>query len=248
VTDRALVWNGCANVRDLGGLPTEDGGTTRFGAVVRADSVRGLTDEGWSAAVDHGIRTVLDLRFHRELEADPPGELPVEVVHFSLFGEPDQAYWDDLDRRAATAGDHVASTTLVYAEQLERPRTELATAVRLVADAEPGGVLVHCAGGKDRTGLVSALLLRLAGVGLDEIAGDYALSGHYLAERHDRWLAEAETDEGRERFSRIAATPAAAMRGVLEELERRHGSAAGYLRAGGASDDVLRRARARLRD
>ena len=82
---RDLVWDGCLNVRELGGLPTGDGGETRFGAVVRADSVRQLSDDGWQALVDHGIRTVVDLRGHDERAEDPPAELPVEVVHVPFF-------------------------------------------------------------------------------------------------------------------------------------------------------------------
>ena len=78
---RDLVWDGLLNVRDLGGHPTEDGAETRFGAIVRADSVRQLSDEGWGALVDYGIRTVVDLRGEQELEADPPAEVPIEVLH-----------------------------------------------------------------------------------------------------------------------------------------------------------------------
>jgi protein tyrosine/serine phosphatase len=248
VQTRNLAWDGCVNVRDLGGHPTEDGSTTRVCAVVRADSVRKLSDEGWAAAVAYGITTVLDLRFHEELEADPPGDVPIDVVHLSLFGEPDAERWADLDRRAAAAGDDVAATRLVYLETLEEHRDELAAAMRIVADAPPGGLLVHCTGGKDRTGLVSALLLRLAGVAPEEIADDYALSEVNLAERHAQWLADAADDEERERLRRIGRTPAQAMLGVLEELEARYGSVAEYLRAGGATDADLERARARLRD
>ena len=75
---RDLVWDGCLNVRELGGLPTQDGGETRLGAVVRADSVRLLSDEGWRALIDHGIRTVIDLRGDHERAEDPPREVPVE--------------------------------------------------------------------------------------------------------------------------------------------------------------------------
>lgn len=246
-TERHLSWDGCVNVRDLGGHPTRDGGTTRFGAVVRADSVRRLSDEGWAAAVAHGIGTVLDLRFHEELQADPPGEVPLEVVHLSLFGDFDPDRWAELDRRAAAAGDDAAATRLVYLDALETHRENLAAAIRVVAEAPPGGVLVHCTGGKDRTGLVAALLLRLAGVAPGDIAADYALSERNLAERHAQWLADAADDAERERLRRISRTPAASMLGVLEELERRYGSVAGYLRAGGASERDLERARARLR-
>ena len=118
MADRHLAWDGCVNVRDLGGQRTEDGAVTRFGAVVRADSVRQLSEEGWEAAVAYGIRTVLDLRFHEELQADPPGDVPLDVVHLSLFGEPDPQRWTELDRQAAALGDDVAATRFVYLETL----------------------------------------------------------------------------------------------------------------------------------
>jgi hypothetical protein len=246
--ERRLRWDGCLNVRDLGGHPTEDGGETRFGRVVRSDSVRNLSDEGWQAVVDYGVRTVLDLRLDLEREDDPPRELPVDVVHVSLFGEPDENWWNDLDRRAAAAGHPAAATRLVYTELLERHGAQMAAAVSVVAHAPPGAVLVHCVGGKDRTGLVAAFLLRLAGVAVDDIATDYALSAEYLAPRHEAWIAGAADEAERERMRRIAATPAESMRAVLTEVEARHGAVAGYLRAMGATEAALDRARARLRD
>jgi protein tyrosine/serine phosphatase len=117
-----------------------------------------------------------------------------------------------------------------------------------VAQAPEGAVVVHCHGGKDRTGLVSAFLLRLAGVPIDEIATDYALSEERLRTRHEEWFAQAADERELERLHRISKTPASSMREVIEELERRYGSIAGYLKAGGATDEDLERARARLRD
>jgi protein tyrosine/serine phosphatase len=102
-------------------------------------------------------------------------------------------------------------------------------------------------GGKDRTGLVTALLLSLAGVDDEQIAADYALSEERLRPRHELWFAEAETDAERERLRRIAQTPAASIVGVLAELERRYGGVEGYLRDAGLTDEELRLARARLR-
>jgi protein-tyrosine phosphatase len=244
--DRRLNWDGCVNVRDLGGHATEDGGMTGFGRIVRADCVRKLSEEGWESAVAFGIRTVVDLRFHEELDADPPRELPMDVVHISLFGVPDQERWRALDARAAAAGDEVAWTRLVYVTELEEHRANFAEVLRSIAGAREGGVLVHCAAGKDRTGLVTALLLRLVGVSIADVAADYALSERNLAGLSGSWIAEAPDDHERARRRRIARSPARAMSGVLEELERRHGGAAAYLRASGASDDDLERARARL--
>jgi protein-tyrosine phosphatase len=242
---RDLAWDGLLNARDLGGHPTEDDGETRFGQIVRADSVRRLTDAGWQALVDYGIRTIVDLRSDEELEADPPAELPVEVVHVPFLEEREDV-WKLVEAASVRATDHTEATREVYLIFLEHFRPNVAAAVRAVVEAPEGGVVVHCMGGKDRTGLTTALLLRLAGVGIEDIAADYAISEERLRSRHERWFAEAADEAELERLHRIAATPAASMVGVLEELERRYGSIEGFLRSGGAPADIRERVRARL--
>ena len=248
---RELAWEGCLNVRDLGGHRTADGGETRYGAVVRADSVRQLTEAGWQAAVDYGIRTVVDLRGDHELDADPPAELPVDVFHVP-FMEEDEAAFEEVQAvaRAAgeAAGDDVARRTRdVYFVFLEHFKQNVAAGLRAVAHAPEGGVVVHCAGGKDRTGLLTALLLHLAGVDAEQIGADYGLSEERLRPRHDVWIAEAETEAERERLRRVLQSPAASMVGVLAALEERYGGVEGYLRAAGVTDEELELARARLR-
>ena len=245
---RDLVWDGCLNVRDLGGHPTEDGGETRFGSIVRADSVSQLSPEGWEALVEYGIRTVIDLRGDHEREDDPPGELPVTVEHVP-FMEASEAEWEeiaeDLDRLDELP---VADATReAYVIFLERFKSNVGNAVRAVVEAPEGGVVVHCVGGKDRTGLLTALLLHLAGVPTEEVAADYALSEERLRPRHDAWLEAAETDVERRRLERIARTPPEVITGVFEELDQRYGSVEAYLRAAGVGDDELERARSRLR-
>jgi protein tyrosine/serine phosphatase len=248
---RDLLWDGLLNVRDLGGHPTEDGDETRFGSIIRADSVRQLSDDGWAALVDYGVKRIVDLRANEELEADPPAELPVEVLHVP-FLEPEASDWEgvetELEAAVRAAPDVPTATRDVYLIFLERFAPNVAAAIRAVANAPEGGVVIHCAGGKDRTGLLTAFLLHLAGVGIDEIATDYALSEERLRPRHDLWLAEAESEEERERLERIMQTPAQSIRGVFDELARRYGSVEGYLRHAGLSDQDLERARARLRD
>jgi protein-tyrosine phosphatase len=244
---RDLVWDGCLNVRDLGGHPTDDGGETRFDSVVRADSVRQLSDDGWRALVEYGVRTVVDLRSDEELAADPPAELPVDAVHVPFFDDRADVF-EAVEAASTGAASHAEATRAVYLIFLEHFRANVAAAIRAVATAPEGGVVVHCHGGKDRTGLVSAFLLRLAGVPIDAIATDYALSEERLRTRHEQWFAEAADEAELERLHRIAATPASSMKQVLEELERRYGSIEGYLRAGGVTDEELRQARARLRD
>ena len=244
---RDLDWDGCLNVRDLGGHRAEDGGETHYGAVVRADSIRQLTDEGWAAAVDYGVRTIVDLRMDVELEADPPAELPVDVVHVPIFQNDNEEAFAEVEAAATSAPDYAAATREVYLVFLERFRDNVAGALAAVARAPEGAVVVHCMGGKDRTGLVTALLLRLAGVDNEQIAADYALSEERLQPRHAAWLEEAGTEAERERIRRIAATPAESMVGVLVELERRYGSVEAYLRAGGLTDEDLRLVSDRLR-
>jgi protein tyrosine/serine phosphatase len=246
---RDLDWEGCLNVRDLGGHPTRGGGETRYGAVVRADSVRQLTKAGWQAALDYGIRTVVDLRGDHELAADPPDELPVAVLH-APFMEANEEDWRSVEAELqailARSLEPAALTRSFYLTFLEHFSENAAAGVRAVARAAEGGVVVHCVGGKDRTGLLCAFLLDLAGVDRAEIAADYALSEARLRPRHEAWLESAETEAERERIHRIAVTPPEAMLGVLEELERRYGGVEGYLRNAGLSEEELELAAARL--
>lgn len=246
IRERHLAWDGCANVRDLGGHPTEDGGETAFGAVVRADSVRRLSAAGWRQLVGYGIERIVDLRFQDELEADPPATIPVEVVHVPVLPDPASADWPEIEAVGDAAPDNASSTTAVYLEFLDRYGEGFARAVSAVAGAPPGGVLVHCMAGKDRTGLVSALLLRVAGVSIVDVAADYALSERNLLPLWQPWFDSATDEVERKRRLRMAATPASAMESVLRELGRRGGEEA-YLRAAGVSDDELHAVHRRLR-
>jgi protein-tyrosine phosphatase len=245
--ERRLDWEGCLNVRDLGGHPTEDGGETRMGVVVRADSVRRLTEAGWQSLVDYGIRRILDLRLESELEEDPPGDLPVEVVHVSFLEDVPLERQIEIFQRWIDAPDDVTATRDGYLEMLETYRANVAAAISAVAGAPEGGVLVHCMGGKDRTGLVAALLLRLAGVSVADIAADYGLSAENIKPLWQVWVEDAGDENERELRRRLSASPAEAMAQVLETLERERGSVRQYLLDAGASDKDLDHVVARLR-
>jgi protein-tyrosine phosphatase len=238
VPTRDLFWDGCANVRDLGGLPTEEGRTTRFGSIVRADSVRRLTDDGWDALRAYGVERIVDLRWHDELAMDPPREVDVEVLHVPVFPDIGDPAW----RAAEAEGDRGRE----YAWLLESGAERFSLAVTAVAEADGGAVVVHCAAGKDRTGLVAALVLRLAGVPLEAIVEDYVTSGRNLAPLIEPWIQEAADDAERERRVYISVTPRAAIEHAVRDVEQRHGSVEEYLRAGGASDDAVARIRQRL--
>jgi protein-tyrosine phosphatase len=236
---RALRSEGCCNIRDLGGLSTEDGSETQFGVVVRADDVTLLLPGGWEALAGYGVRRIVDLRHE-----DPPYDAPVEVARASLF---DAESIDDVDELLAAVDDPIAWRRRNYIYFLERfPHTFAGTASSIAA-AREGTILVHCAGGVDRTGLVVALLLRLAGVGIETIAEDYAESEANWAPTAESWIEDAPDEAERRERRLLIVMPAAAMREVLVELERRYGTTRDYLLRGGADDEGLARIRNRLR-
>ena len=177
--DRTLRWDGCINVRDVGGLPTELGGVTRWRALVRADSVRTLTDVGWSSLLDYGVRTIIDLRTPEECERDPARHLPLEVVRVPIVGRtPDEIR---AAREAGKLASSFEAATAVYLDLLEREKGSFASAATAFANAEEGTVVVHCAAGKDRTGLLVAMLLAVAGVPAASIVEDYRVSAPNIA-------------------------------------------------------------------
>jgi protein tyrosine/serine phosphatase len=241
----SLAWEGCLNVRDLGGLPTEDGRRTRLGGVVRSDNVRRLTDEGWRALAEHGVQRIVDLRFPEELAEDQPREVDIDVVHVSVLGAGlDPEYVKELDAHLAAndVADHYAWS---YVEFLERYRERFGQAFAAIADAD-GTVVVHCFAGKDRTGLVAAILLRLAGVDRATIGADYAVTADNLRARWQVWLREARDEEERAKLEKLQHTPADAMARVVQEIEHRYGDVASYLRAAGLTDEQVDRLRERL--
>ncbi len=243
---RHLTWDGCVNVRDLGGLPTEDGGETRHGAVVRADNIHTLSAEGRRQLLAYGVKRVIDPRWHAELAEDPHMELGVEVLHLPLFGDHNEGY--DIDRELLERiPDHTECRRVMYLEHLDVYGERFAAAVAAVASTPERCVLVHCAGGVDRTGLIAALLLRLAQVSVDDVAADFALSRPNWAPHALEWIDETDDEREREFRRFLAAMPGESMRGVLEEVDRRYGGAEGYLRVSGLPGADVHRIRARLR-
>jgi protein-tyrosine phosphatase len=231
---RDLVWDGCSNVRDLGGHSTASGGETRFGAVVRSDTRAHLTDAGWEALLAYGVSRIVDLRRDDELADDPPREARarVEIVHVSLmagYGSADPS-WRAMVAAADATPDALGQYVLFYGWALEHRADAIVRALAAVASAPPGAVVVHCVGGKDRTGLVAGLLLRLCGVSLEDVDADYALTEERL----------------RPTLGEVATAPAGAMAAVLDRLERRHGSVEAYLLDSGLAPEAVDALRARL--
>ena len=226
-------WDGCLNARDLGGLPAAGGRVTRWGAVARSDSPAGLTAAGWAALRAHGIRPIVDLRNDDERAAGPAatpdGQAGITVVHVPMDDAGDTAFWRRIWE------DGLDGTPLYYRSFLERKPDRCAAAVAAVADARPGGVLVHCTIGRDRAGLVTLLLLALAGVAAADIADDWELSNPRLDALRAGPSGPAESLARRGRTARqvVVAT--------LEAVD-----VEAVLRAGGLSGRRLRAVRDRL--
>jgi protein-tyrosine phosphatase len=188
-SNRILHWEGCNNVRDLGGLETADGKKTQWGAVVRGDHPARLTADGWSALYEHGIRTIVSLRTYGFDEKDHPIVVPpqpdVQVVSVEIEDVTNEEF---VEKWATT---DLWGTPLYYTDALNLWAHRHAAAIQAISQAQPGGVLYHCIRGYDRTGIITMLLLALSGVSLKDITADYELSVDPV---RDQLLAERNTN------------------------------------------------------
>lgn len=239
-----LAWEGCRNARDVGGLATSYGETLRSGALIRADSLTYLTAEGVATVRAAGLSLVVDLRY--------PGEvLPGGVART------DHPYLEDARYRALPMFDpptsevdpavlDAMSLAELYCSILDRNGARITAAVRAIAaDGPPGPVVVHCVSGKDRTGIIVALILAVAGVPDEDIVADYAASYPLLADRMAADLAALGPmpDDVTDRRAGRQRTEPETMRTMLEHLDRRHGGPQAYLRENGMIEgeiDALR--------
>lgn len=238
---RLLEWEGCVNARDLGGYPTRDGGETRWGAIIRSDNLAQLTESGQRALLDHGIKTILDLRMPNELKEHPnpfagSGDLGVTYTNVSFIDPAAQAPPEDF-------------TTLAddYSDMLQRFAPKVAAIVTSIVRAPQGGVLIHCHAGKDRTGLISALLLELVGVPREIIVEDYALTAQLLRASDEAWLENGPGGRAdRERQFELYRARPEVMLAVLDRVDHTYGGVDAYLRQAGVSEEDLMRVRERL--
>ncbi len=233
----AVSFEGLVNVRDLGGYPTRDGGLTRLHSLVRADDLWQLTPAGLAALEGYGIRTVIDLRWPEEAARNPnpvPRALPgVRFLPISLLTHTE----DEWRLRSRDVVKELWKCTV-----LERVRRELRQVLAAIADAAPGGLLFHCVAGKDRTGLIAALLLALADVEPDAIASDYAVSGPNLRATYLKRYADADP----ERILEALRCPEQGAHNMLKFLAGAGGIRA-YLHDIGLTDAQVAALRARLR-
>ena len=240
-TDRKLGWDGCPNARDLGGLQTPAGSSIRRGALIRSDNFARLTEAGIAAVEQAGVSLVIDLRsaFELEIEANPFATRDtIDYKHLPLMNDADEAGLELVQQSR--------DAVQMYEVMLERFKPQIGAILQAIADAPSGAVVVHCHAGKDRTGLVAALSLALAGVSADVIAEDYALSDQYLQALYQEILSNQPNDEARAQLAAVLTSKPESMLGALEYLEHHFGSVEAYLKACGLDDATLERLRSKL--
>ncbi|WP_091789484.1 tyrosine-protein phosphatase [Pedococcus dokdonensis] len=260
-TPHWIELDGVVNMRDVGGLPTTDGGTVATGRLLRSDNLQDLSAADIEALERLGVTDVVDLRSNVELTLEGPGPLHERALthhHHSLFRDDVREVsaedalvlpWSKQDQAEADAqprldDDYWASHYLGY---LAHRPDSVSAALQVVARSE-GATIVHCAAGKDRTGTVVGLALAVAGVSDDDVVADYVATG----ERIERIVARLMTrpaygevlkDQPLDHHQPRPET----MRRILEVLAERHGGAAGWLVEQGWTDAEVDALRASLR-
>ena len=239
---RLIELEGCLNFRDLGGYPTADGGALAWRRIYRSDGLHRLTTADVARIRDElRVTDLIDLRSSAELAADGRGPLenePLAFHHVPLF---------DGDTGAASFGAGAEEMTLAdrYLGLAEVAKQAIARVVTIVAEAD-GGAVYHCAAGKDRTGVISAILLSALGVSEELIVADYALTQRNL----DAIVARLGESEGYRTMldalppDTLHAEPQT-MVTLLEQLSARYGSVEGYLESASVGADVLAQLRSR---
>jgi protein tyrosine/serine phosphatase len=233
-SSRVLRWEALLNARDLGGVPAAHGHIAS-GAIVRSDALYRLNDAGRAALIAYGVRTVIDMRTPTEVAANAyafDGESGVVQHHI-----PQQT--DEMWSPFAGKADRITFDIAM----LDLARSRFARIAETIAAAPHGGVLIHCEVGKDRTGLMTMLLLDLVGTPAELIAGDYALTATGLAGLFAALIAKAENDARRTRLAEEALCRAEVMTAIHSAFRARHGDAETYLLGAGmsrASIDALR--------
>jgi protein-tyrosine phosphatase len=228
---RHLEIEGAYNVRDVGGYRTLDGRCTRWKTFLRADSLHRLPPASQRTIIDYGIRTVIDLRNDNTIRQAPSVFASSSdvvyhhqnmLVNVRLAEESESPVPEERSMRIR------ASYTRVLGLRQPQIRETLATL------AAPGALpaLVHCAAGSDRTGLITALVLGIAGVPAETIAEDYALSARFLLARYlaERLPGEPAPSDLTAETDILQSSPPEAMLGTLQCLEERYGGVEGYVR------------------
>lgn len=230
VTQRHVELEGCFNLRDLGGYATLDGRHTRWGRLYRSDALHTITEADARVLEGIGLRTVVDLRGFGELKN--LGEFPLERLSVDLHHVPLFPTVREWTARIQTLGPN-PEPGAVYLDLTEAARDELREVVSLLARPATYPAAFHCTAGRDRTGILAALVLSSVGVPDETIVEDYVLTQRAV----DAELATG-IDHALSRYP-IKQVVAEDMIGFLSGLHARWGSAPAYLADIGVTPDEL---------
>jgi protein-tyrosine phosphatase len=233
--DRIIQLEGAVNFRDLGGYATTDGRRTRWRVLFRADGLGGLTEADLGTLRQLRIRTVIDLRTGHELEQSrfDVGAHPAEFHHFPFIKALANA--EDFQRAPGFLGAQ-------YQRMLEDAAPQIVGALTALAAPEARPAVFHCTAGKDRTGLLSALVLSLLGVPEDTVVADYALSGAAMIRLREKLLVKYPNGKllAKDSEAIFSADPSN-MVALFAHLKDRYGTIGAYASAIGIPGDVVDR-------
>ena len=233
---RHMPMTGLYNLREVGGYPTADGGIVRWRTLFRSDALHRLDESGTAAIAALGLRTIVDLRTQMEVDVAPSALAGVtaSTTHISLLTGDLQALPLELDA--------------VYRYIIDACGKTVGEAIKILCAPEAFPALVHCSAGKDRTGIVVALILAVLGVPDEVIAADYGLSGGYLDQENTPAIGQvkASTGLGESLTNELLASPPALIGKVLAHIRVSWGSVDEYLLGHGLTAADLASLRAAL--
>jgi protein-tyrosine phosphatase len=234
---RLVPLQGALNVRSLGGLRGRNGPIPE-GRFLRAADLNRLTAADRDLLAARGVALDLDLRTAEEVGSAADvlaADARFRYVRISLLGT------EKLD--LANLPDALGP---MYVQSLAANQPQFRQALQTIAAQRDGAVLFHCTAGKDRTGMLAALLLSLAGVPRSEIVHNYTLSAHYLEPMMKLSPQMQEMARQNPKMVALMGSPAEAIESFLDALDRQHGGARAYLRTIGVSDADVQRLLVRL--
>jgi protein-tyrosine phosphatase len=232
---RLLQLDTTYNTRDIGGYTTEDGKTTKWLKLLRSDNLHALTPDAQNTLLDCGVSTIIDLRNDDEIEKAP-----------NVFAQHPQVSYHNIplfNNQIDYSQIPLWSLEELYVITLDKCRGQVLAIINAIT-VHKTPILVHCAAGKDRTGIIIALLLAIANVPLVTIAEDYAISGKNIIPIYKEEI-EIAKEKG---FAHIFDSPVETMLGTFSYLQKEYGGAVGYLQTIGITDEQINHIREMLVD
>lgn len=249
IDERVLDLKGAFNVRDLGGYKSQTSSTTdqakkeqttKWQRFLRADNLFNLTLEDKEQLYKYGVTTIIDLRSSNELQESPnpfANDANIDYHHISLF--------EDLNPFELVNQDDVLLG--LYLTALSNRRSAFAEVFKLMADAKDGVILFHCMAGKDRTGLIAALLLLNAGVSKTDITEDYIITNNRIKPLISKFLAHAEQSNiPINKYEKLLLCEAQTMVATLEAIDTQFQGIENWFEESGIGKDICDKLNARL--